>query len=71
MELAYSNPAARYAGIILGVCGANSNVPTFLSRMHNNIVGQMKRSVAIAIIIGGGTIGGTVASRIFRQQDTP
>ncbi|KAF2161167.1 hypothetical protein M409DRAFT_59424 [Zasmidium cellare ATCC 36951] len=68
---ATSSPAARYAGVFLGVCGANSNVPTILSYMHNNIVGQMKRSVASALIIGGGAIGGIIASNIFRQQDAP
>lgn len=31
MGFAYDNPAARYAGVFLGVCGANSNVPTILS----------------------------------------
>ncbi|KAK4633242.1 hypothetical protein CLAFUW4_02744 [Fulvia fulva] len=71
MGFATSSPAARYAGVFLGVCGANSNVPTILSYMHNNIVGQMKRSVASALIIGGGAIGGIVASNIFRQQDAP
>ncbi|KXT12287.1 hypothetical protein AC579_5655 [Pseudocercospora musae] len=71
MGFAYSNPAARYAGVFFGVCGANSNVPTILSYMHNNIVGQMKRSVASALIIGGGAIGGIIASNIFRQQDAP
>lgn len=68
---ATSSPAARYAGVFLGVCGANSNVPTILSYMHNNIVGQMKRSVASALLIGGGAIGGIIASNIFRQQDAP
>ncbi|PPJ57035.1 hypothetical protein CBER1_00552 [Cercospora berteroae] len=66
-----SNPAARYAGVFLGVAGANSNVPTILSYMHNNIVGMSKRSVASALLIGGGAIGGIVASNIFRQQDAP
>jgi MFS family permease len=66
-----SNPAARYAGVFLGVCGCNSNVPTLLSYMHNNIVGQTKRSVASALIIGGGAIGGIIASNIFRQADAP
>ena len=66
-----SNPAARYAGVFLGVCGCNSNVPTILSYMHNNIVGQTKRSVASALIIGGGAVGGIVASNIFRQADAP
>ncbi|EME87065.1 uncharacterized protein MYCFIDRAFT_207030 [Pseudocercospora fijiensis CIRAD86] len=71
MGFTYSDPAARYAGVFFGVCGGNSNVPTILSYMHNNIVGQMKRSVASALNIGGGAIGGIVASNIFRQQDAP
>jgi hypothetical protein len=66
-----SSPGARYAGVFLGVCGCNSNVPTILSYMHNNIVGQTKRSVASALIIGGGAIGGIIASNIFRQADAP
>jgi len=66
-----SSPGARYAGVFLGVCGCNSNVPTILSYMHNNIVGQSKRSIASALIIGGGAIGGIVASNIFRQADAP
>lgn len=68
---ATGNPAARYGGVFLGVCGCNSNVPTILSYMHNNIVGQTKRSVASALIIGGGAIGGIIASNIFRQEDAP
>ena len=65
------NPDARYAGVFLGVSGANANVPSLLSYMHNNIVGQMKRSVASALLIGGGACGGITASNIFRQQDAP
>jgi len=66
-----SNARARYAGVFLGVSGANANVPSILSYMHNNIVGQMKRSVASALLIGGGACGGIAASNIFRQQDAP
>ncbi|CAO2658460.1 Nn.00g061830.m01.CDS01 [Neocucurbitaria sp. VM-36] len=65
------NPRARYAGVFLGVSGANANVPSLLSYMHNNIVGQMKRSIASALLIGGGACGGITASNIFRQQDAP
>jgi len=76
MAFARSSPATRYAGIFLGVMGANrlvtslrdlyllnldSNVPSILSYMHNNIVGQMKRSVASALLIGGGAIGGIIS----------
>ncbi|KAF2117995.1 major facilitator superfamily domain-containing protein [Lophiotrema nucula] len=65
------HPDARYAGVFLGVSGANSNVPSILSYMHNNIVGQMKRSLASALLIGGGACGGIAAANIFRQQDAP
>lgn len=64
-------PRTRYAGVFLGVSGANANVPSLLSYMHNNIVGQMKRSIASALLIGGGACGGIAASNIFRQQDAP
>lgn len=64
-------PRNRYAGVFLGVAGANSNVPSILSYMHNNIVGQMKRSIASALLIGGGACGGIAAANIFRQQDAP
>lgn len=66
-----TRPRDRYAGIFLGVSAANSNVPSLLSYMHNNIVGQSKRAIASALLIGGGACGGITASNIFRQQDAP
>ncbi|PGH17195.1 hypothetical protein AJ79_01333 [Helicocarpus griseus UAMH5409] len=66
-----TRPRDRYAGVFLGVAGANTNVPSLLSYMHNNIVGQMKRSISSALLIGGGAIGGIAATNIFRQQDAP
>ncbi|KAF2027828.1 hypothetical protein EK21DRAFT_91193 [Setomelanomma holmii] len=64
-------PRTRYAGVFLGVSDANANMPSLLSYMHNNIVGQMKRSIASALLIGGGACGGIAASNSFRQQDAP
>jgi hypothetical protein len=65
------NLRTRYAGVLLGVSGANANVPSLLSYIHNNIVGQTKRSIVSALLIGRGACGGIVASNIFRQQDAP
>jgi hypothetical protein len=62
------NPRTRYAGVFLGVSGASANVPSLLSYLHNNIVGQTKRS---ALLIKGGACGGIVAPNIFRHQDAP
>ncbi|KAF1808860.1 MFS general substrate transporter [Eremomyces bilateralis CBS 781.70] len=64
-------PRDRYAGIFLGISAANSNVPSLLTYMHNNIVGQTKRAIGSALLIGGGAVGGIAASNIFRQQDAP
>ncbi|KAL1960550.1 hypothetical protein VTO42DRAFT_7129 [Malbranchea cinnamomea] len=61
----------RYVGVFLGVASANTNVPSILSYMHNNVVGQSKRAVVSALLIGGGAIGGIAASLIFRQEDAP
>ena len=65
------NPNARYAGTFLGVAAGNTNVPTIITYMHNNIVGQTKRSVASAVLVGGSGISGIIAATIFRQQDSP
>lgn len=65
-----SSPGARYTGVFLAVCGANANVPTILSYMHNNIVGQMKRSIASALLIGGGAMGGKLNYRHYWSATT-
>lgn len=63
--------AARYAGIFIGVSSVNANVPAILSYQHNNIVGQTKRAVGSAFLVGAGSMGGLIATNIFRQQDYP
>ncbi|GIZ41348.1 hypothetical protein CKM354_000465400 [Cercospora kikuchii] len=68
---ATSSPRARYAGTFLGVAAGNSNVPTILTYMHNNIVGNTKRAVASAVLVGASGISGIIAANIFRQQDAP
>jgi hypothetical protein len=44
-------------GCVLGRVGGDTNMPSFLSYMQNDIEGQMKRSVAIALLIEGGACG--------------
>ena len=34
-------------------------------------VGQLKRAVGTAILVGGGGCGGVIAANVFRQQDAP
>jgi hypothetical protein len=39
--------------------------------MNNSVVGASKRSVASALVIGFGGVGGIFATTVFRQKDYP
>ena len=67
----HTNTSVRYIGVFLGAAGATANTPGILSYLQNNIAGQSKRAFATAIAIGGGGIGGIVASTAFRAEDAP
>ena len=41
------------------------------SLTHLSSVGQLKRAVGTAILVGGGGCGGVIAANVFRQQDAP
>jgi MFS-type transporter involved in bile tolerance (Atg22 family) len=58
-------------GTFLAVAGSNPNIPAVLAFAQNNIVGTSKRSVASALQVGFGAIGGIAASTVFRDQDAP
>lgn len=40
-------------------------------RLGNNLAGQYKRGVGMALHIGIGNFSGAIASNVFRSQDTP
>jgi hypothetical protein len=42
-----------------------------LARLGNNLSGQYKRSVGMALQIGIGNVGIAIASNIYRTQDSP
>ncbi|KAL1899217.1 hypothetical protein Sste5346_003140 [Sporothrix stenoceras] len=67
----HPNPNVRYFGVFLLTAGANSNVPSVMSYMANNIRGQWKRAFASALFVGFGGIGGICGSLVFRSQDSP
>ncbi|CRG87188.1 putative transporter C1002,16c [Talaromyces islandicus] len=65
------SPAPRYFGIFLATICSNSNCPALVSWQSNNIRGQWRRAFTSATLIGGGSIGGIIASTVFRAQDAP
>jgi tRNA A37 threonylcarbamoyladenosine dehydratase len=50
---------------------AAGNVPSVLAYQANNTITYSKKSIASAIVIGMGGVGGIVASTVYRQADAP
>jgi len=59
----------RYFGAFLAIIGCQSNIPAVMAWSQNNLRGYTARAVASAITVGGGGIGGIIASVAFRSQD--
>ncbi|KAF8464454.1 major facilitator superfamily domain-containing protein [Kalaharituber pfeilii] len=66
-----TNNGARYFGAFLGAAGSIGNVPACLAYQSNNIRTNSKRSVGSALQVGFGSIGGILASTVYRNADRP
>ena len=62
---------AKYFALFLIACGAFTGLPLCIGWLNNNTAGRYKRSVASALTIGLGNIGGLVASNIFIKKEAP
>lgn len=49
----------------------NPQLTTCSRRLGNNLAGQYKRGVGMALHIGIGNFAGAIASNIYRTQDSP
>jgi MFS family permease len=65
------NVHTRYAGVFLGVMGIIANIPTQWAYAHNNMVGQNKKGLTMALMVMGGAFGGIIAGNIFQSKDAP
>ncbi|KIX97998.1 uncharacterized protein Z520_06077 [Fonsecaea multimorphosa CBS 102226] len=65
------NPHVKYAGCFFFVAGTYPMVPLGLAWNGNNIGGSLKRAVGIAMHVGFGNLGGTIAGFIYLQSDSP
>ncbi|CAE7194997.1 unnamed protein product [Rhizoctonia solani] len=71
MVRATGNPHVSYAGIFLTCSGVYSTVPCLISWVSNNVGGDTKRGVVLAMIIGIGNLGGICSSFVYRAKDAP
>ncbi|KAJ7502985.1 major facilitator superfamily domain-containing protein [Mycena galericulata] len=63
--------SVRYFGIFLLNAGSSGCIPSILAYSANNVVGSSKRSIASALTVAFGGVGGIIASTVFREQDFP
>jgi len=61
----------RYFGIFLLNAGSSGCIPSILAYSANNVVGSSKRSIASALTVAFGGVGGIIASTVYREQDFP
>ncbi|CAI2180160.1 5585_t:CDS:10 [Funneliformis geosporum] len=63
--------AAKYIGACVVGIGAGPSLVTTITWLTNNVAGNGKRSVATAMLIAFGNVGGIIGSQIYRPNDAP
>ena len=71
MLMATQNPAVKYAGCFFLASGIYPHVPPVVAWNGNTIGGSLKRGVRIAMHVGFGNLGGTVAAYLYLTRDGP
>ncbi|KAF8199833.1 MFS general substrate transporter [Mycena galopus ATCC 62051] len=61
----------KYFGTFFCVAGSYAAFPGIVAWLGNNLCGQYKRGVGMALHIGIGNFSGAIASNIYRTQDKP
>lgn len=61
----------KYFGTFLVVGGSYAAFPGIVAWLGNNLAGQYKRGIGMAIHIGIGNFSGAIASNIYRSKDAP
>ncbi|KAI0260071.1 MFS general substrate transporter [Gloeopeniophorella convolvens] len=64
-------PGVKYFGTFFCVAGSYAAFPGVVCWLGNNLAGQYKRGVGMALHIGIGNFAGAIASNVFRSQDAP
>ncbi|KAE9396024.1 MFS general substrate transporter [Gymnopus androsaceus JB14] len=71
INISNASSGAKYFGTFLIVAGSYAGFPGVVAWLSNNLSGQYKRGVGMALHIGIGNFSGAIASNIFRAQDKP
>ncbi|KAJ3565341.1 hypothetical protein NP233_g7691 [Leucocoprinus birnbaumii] len=61
----------KYFGTFFVVTGSYAAFPGVVAWLGNNLAGQYKRGIGMAMHIGIGNFSGAIASNIYRSRDSP
>ncbi|KAF5328380.1 hypothetical protein D9619_013264 [Psilocybe cf. subviscida] len=61
----------KYFGTFFVVSGAYASFPGIVAWLGNNLAGQYKRGIGMAVHIGIGNFSGAIAANLYRGQDAP
>ncbi|KAF9558966.1 MFS general substrate transporter [Agrocybe pediades] len=61
----------KYFGTFFVVAGSYAAFPGIVAWLGNNLAGQYKRGIGMAVHIGVGNFSGAIASNIYRSRDSP
>ncbi|PPR02802.1 hypothetical protein CVT26_009588 [Gymnopilus dilepis] len=61
----------KYFGTFFVVTGSYAAFPGIVAWLGNNLAGQYKRGIGMAMHIGIGNFSGAIASNIYRSKDSP
>ncbi|RDW91011.1 hypothetical protein BP5796_02176 [Coleophoma crateriformis] len=64
-------PHIQYAGVFFAASGIYSLVPLATAWNANNIGGNLKRGVGLAMQVGMGNLGGCISAFVYRSTDAP
>ncbi|KAF9461840.1 MFS general substrate transporter [Collybia nuda] len=71
INISNASYGAKYFGTFLCVAGSYAGFPGVVAWLGNNLAGQYKRGIGMAIQIGVGNFSGAIACNIYRAQDSP
>lgn len=71
INISSASIGAKYFGTYFCIGGSYAAFPGIVSWLGNNLAGQYKRGVGMALHIGIGNFAGAIASNIYRSQDAP
>lgn len=69
--LTSAEPTQQYIGCFFCVCGIYPLIPLGVAWNGNNIGGSLKRGVGIAMHVGFGNLGGTIAAFMYLSRHSP